>query len=112
MAYEETDVVIVGGSIAGCALATLLGRQGIRATVLEKSPKPDHYKVVCTHFIQPGATPVLRRLGIVDDIEALGGVRNGLEMWSGEGWIVPEDVPFGYSIRRAKLDPLMRELAA
>ena len=42
MAHEDTDVVIVGGSIAGCALATLLGRQGVRATVLEKSAKPDH----------------------------------------------------------------------
>src|SRR3954469_15117781 len=98
---EQTDVVIAGGSVAGCALATLLGRQGIRTTVLEKSTKADHYKVVCTHFIQPGATPVLERLGLVDAMEAAGAVRNGLEIWTGEDWIILDEAPFhGYSIRR------------
>src|SRR3954451_24745679 len=107
----ETDVVIVGGSVAGCSLATLLGRQGVTATVLEKSTKADHYKVVCTHFIQPGATPALRRLGIADAIEEAGGVRNGLEVWTEYGWYMPESDHHGYSIRRSKLDPMVRELA-
>jgi len=113
MAHEDTDVVIVGGSIAGCALATLLGRQGVRATVLEKSAKPDHYKVMCTHFIQPGATPVIQRLGLDGPMEAAGAVRNGLELWTEAGWYVtPADAPHGYNFRRAKLDPMLRELAS
>lgn len=32
------DAVIVGGSLAGCAAATMLGRAGARVAVLEKSP--------------------------------------------------------------------------
>src|ERR1044072_7365461 len=110
---DRSEVVIAGGSIAGCTLATLLGRQGVRVTVLEKSPKPEHYKVMCTHFIQAGGTPVLARLGLVETIERAGAVRNGLELWTeGGGGVVAPDEEHGYSIRREKLDPMLRELAA
>jgi 2-polyprenyl-6-methoxyphenol hydroxylase-like FAD-dependent oxidoreductase len=109
---RDTDVVVVGGSVAGCATAALLGRQGIGTTVLEKSTKADHYKVVCTHYIQPGGTPVLERLGITGRLEAMGAVRNGLELWTGEDWAVLDGPVRGFNIRRAKLDPVMRDLAA
>jgi menaquinone-9 beta-reductase len=110
---DTSDVVIVGGSVAGCTAATLLGRQGASVIVLEKSPKPEHYKVMCTHFIQAGATPVLRRLGVADQLEQLGAVRNGIHFWSEFGWYTAEGPDgHGYNIRRSKLDPLLRELAA
>jgi 2-polyprenyl-6-methoxyphenol hydroxylase-like FAD-dependent oxidoreductase len=111
---DRSDVVIAGGSIAGTALAALLGRQGVGVTVLEKSPKPEHYKVLCTHFIQAGATPVLERLGLTETLDAAGAIRNGLEIWTegGGGWVVAPDDEQGYSIRREKLDPMLRELAA
>jgi 2-polyprenyl-6-methoxyphenol hydroxylase-like FAD-dependent oxidoreductase len=109
---EQTDVVIAGGSVAGCALAALLGRQGIDVTVLEKSPKPEHYKVVCSHFIQAGATPVLQRLGIDATMERAGALRNGLDVWTAGGWYSMPDDAYGYNLRREKLDPMLRELAA
>ncbi|MET0601247.1 MAG: NAD(P)/FAD-dependent oxidoreductase [Baekduia sp.] len=109
---EQTDVVIAGGSVAGCALAALLGRQGIDVTVLEKSPKPEHYKVVCSHFIQAGATPVLQRLGIDATMERAGALRNGLDVWTAGGWYAMPDDAYGYNLRREKLDPMLRELAA
>src|SRR4051812_27030166 len=110
---ESTDVVIAGGSVAGSALAALLGRQGVRVTVLEKSPKPEHYKVVCSHFIQAGATPVLRRLGIAETMERAGAVRNGIDLYTPfSGWYRMPDADHGYSLRREKLDPMLRELAA
>src|SRR3954453_14346659 len=109
---DATDVVIVGGSVAGCTLATLLGRQGVSVTVLEKSPRPEHYKVMCTHFIQAGATPVLQRLGIDATMERAGAVRNGLEVWTAAGWYATPEGPYGYNLRREKLDPMLRELAA
>jgi 2-polyprenyl-6-methoxyphenol hydroxylase-like FAD-dependent oxidoreductase len=110
---EQTDVVIAGGSVAGCALAALLGRQGINVTVLEKSPKPEHYKVVCSHFIQAGATPVLQRLHIDTTMERAGALRNGLDVWTaGGGWYAMPDDHHGYNLRREKLDPMLRELAA
>src|SRR4051795_12867219 len=110
---EQTDVVIAGGSVAGSALAVLLGRQGVRATVLEKSPKPEHYKVVCSHFIQAGATPVLERLGLAGVMERAGAVRNGIDVYTPTGgWYSTPDGDYGYSLRREKLDPMLREQAA
>src|SRR3954447_15241592 len=96
---NRTDVVIAGASVAGAALAALLGRQGVRVQVLEKSPKPEHYKVVCSHFIQAGATPVFERLGLIETLEAAGAVRNGLAVFTpGGGWYVMPDDEHGYSI--------------
>src|SRR3954462_14098870 len=118
MADDRYDVVVVGASIAGCTAATLLARQGARVPLVEPHADPGFYKTLCTHFIQAGATPTIERLGLAEKIEAAGGVRNGLEMWSRYGWGRPEPRPgyphprYGYDIRREKLDPMLRELAA
>jgi menaquinone-9 beta-reductase len=96
----------------------LLGRAGARVAVLEQRPDPTAYKTLCTHFIQSSATPTIERLGLAERIEAAGGIRNGVEVWTRYGWIRPplrEDYRYpryGYDIRRQKLDPMVRELAA
>jgi flavin-dependent dehydrogenase/pimeloyl-ACP methyl ester carboxylesterase len=115
---ERYDVAVVGASLAGCTAATLLARQGARVALVEKRSEPGFYKTLCTHFIQASATPTLERLGLAERIEAAGGVRNGLELWTRFGWIRPQPgddyahPKYGYDIRREKLDPLLRELAA
>src|SRR4051794_20046050 len=115
---QQYDVAIVGASIAGCTAATLLGRHGARVALVERHEDPSFYKALCTHFIQASATPTIQRLGLAEKIEAAGGVRNGLEVWSRYGWVRPEPGPgyphprYGYDIRREKLDPMLRELGA
>src|SRR3954449_3837744 len=115
---RDYDAVVVGASIGGCTAATLLARQGARVALVERHADPDFYKALCTHFIQASATPTIERLGLARAIEAAGGVRNGLEFWSRFGWVRPDpgdDYPhprYGYDIRREKLDPMLRELAA
>jgi alpha/beta hydrolase fold len=95
----------------------LLGRGGARVALAEARPDLASYKTICTHFIQPSATPTIERLGLADRIEAAGGVRNRVELWTRFGWIRPQlrdDYPHpchGYNIRREKLDPMVRELA-
>ena len=37
MVHSECDVVVVGGGIAGSALAAVLARQGLAVTVLERT---------------------------------------------------------------------------
>lgn len=112
---RDFDVAIVGASLAGCAAAILLGRQGARVALIERRPDPSAYKVLCTHYIQASATGVLERLGLAERIEAAGGVRNGLEVWTRYGWVRPALRPgfahprYGYDIRREKLDPIVRE---
>ncbi len=86
---DEYDAIVVGGSIAGCTTATFLGRQGARVALLERSPKEDAYKVICTHAIQACGTNTLRRLGLVEQIEAAGGLRNHADFWTRRGWVSP-----------------------
>jgi flavin-dependent dehydrogenase/pimeloyl-ACP methyl ester carboxylesterase len=115
---HDYDVAVVGASIAGCTVATLLGRAGARVALLERRPDTASYKTMCTHFIQPSATPTIERLGLAKRIEAAGGIRNGMEAWTRYGWIRPQlgddyqHPRYGYDIRRQKLDPMLRELAA
>lgn len=112
------DAVVVGASIAGCATATFLGRRGASVALLERSPNEDAYKVICTHAIQPSACGTLRRLGLAERIEAAGGVRSHPSFWSRGGWIHPTpppgvtELPCGYNLRRERLDPIIRSLAA
>ena len=112
---KDFDVVVVGASLAGCATATLLGRAGLRVALVDKHADEDAYKRLCGHYIQASATPVIARLGLAGPIEAAGGVRNGADLWTRWGAIVspePEgERPYGYNIRRKKLDPMIRRTA-
>jgi flavin-dependent dehydrogenase len=49
---EECDVVIVGASLAGCATAILLGRQGLRVALVDKHGDEEAFKRLCGHYIQ------------------------------------------------------------
>jgi menaquinone-9 beta-reductase len=101
----DYDVVIVGGSLAGSAAATLYGRAGLRVAVIEKQPDPQAYKRTCNHFIVASAVPSLARLGLIPKIEAAGGVPNPIDVWSRYGWVRPEP-PAGYpTLRRATTSP-------
>lgn len=110
------DVVIVGASIGGSSAAILFARQGLRVALIERHKDINAYKQVCTHYIQASATPTIQRLGLAEDIEAAGGIRNGGRAWTRWGWLGAggrvNDDSYGYSIRRQVLDPLLRRHAA
>ena len=110
----DFDAVIVGGSVAGCAAARLYAQRGARVALVERRPDVDAYKTVCTHYIQPSATPTLQRLGLAGDLDARGAVRNSIDLWTPYGgWIRHrQDTPYGYNVRRQTLDPMLRRLTA
>lgn len=114
MGLDPPDVVVVGASIAGCTAATLFARRGLRVALVERRPSTAAFKTTCTHFIQPSATPTIRRLGLDGPIEQAGGVRNAIDLWTRHGWARHPggDLGHGYSIRRERLDPLLRSFAA
>lgn len=108
------DAVIVGGSLAGCAAATMLGRAGARVAVVEKSPDPAAFKRMCSHFIQASAVPTLARLELLEPMMQAGALRSRFRARTQWGWIEPPAATAaqGINLRRAKLDPMVREMAA
>ena len=116
---QSYDVVIAGASVAGCAAATLYGRQGLKVALLDRVASVEDYKKVCTTFIQASALPTIERLGIRPDLDAVGAIANGAEFWTRWGWIrLVEDAEtrmyprHGYSLKRSALDPILRQSAA
>jgi menaquinone-9 beta-reductase len=110
----DFDVVVVGASAAGCTAAKLYAERGARVALVERRPDVEAYKTVCSHYIQPSATPTLERLGLAAPIEARGGRRNPIDVWTPYGgWIRHRaDTPHGWNITRRTLDPLLRRMAA
>ena len=111
---DRYDAVVVGGSLSGCATAIQLGRSGASVALVEKSPDPAAFKRICGHFIQASAAPTLERLGLLEPILAAGGIRSRISAWTRWGWIDPPPERAGYAVnlRRERLDPLVREVAA
>lgn len=109
------DVVVVGGSLAGCAAARLYAQQGLRVLVLEKHTQYDWYKRMCTHYIQACAAPTIQKMDLEPLLDAAGCVRSRIEMWTRYGWVKHnghlKDESLGYNIRRQTLDPIVRQLA-
>ena len=111
------DAVIVGANLSGSTAATLLARQGLRVALVEKSPDLAHYKHLCTHELVALGAPVLKRLGVLERVQALQGEHRAPRIWTEHGWIdaVPEaggTLQEGVNVRREVLDPMLRELAA
>ncbi|MBA2566323.1 MAG: NAD(P)/FAD-dependent oxidoreductase [Thermoleophilaceae bacterium] len=112
---SDFGAVVVGASLAGCTTATLLARAGVRVALVERSRDAEAFKRVCGHYIQASAVPTLERLGLMEPIEAAGGVRSHGRLWTRWGVIeVPSDAALTRSVnlRRERLDPLVRRLAA
>jgi 2-polyprenyl-6-methoxyphenol hydroxylase-like FAD-dependent oxidoreductase len=112
---EDYDAVIVGASLAGCASAIMLAREGAHVALVEQRPDADAYKKICSHYIQSSAVASLERLGLLEPMMAAGAVRSRVRLQTPWGWIEPPAhsmVPSGVNLRREVLDPLIRELAA
>jgi 2-polyprenyl-6-methoxyphenol hydroxylase-like FAD-dependent oxidoreductase len=116
---SDYDAAIVGGSIAGSTAATLLARAGAKVALVESHSDPNAYKRMCTHFIQPSATPTIERLGLSAQVERAGGQPSDLNIWTRYGWIsfahewwpAPLREHPGLNIRRQTFDPMVRRLA-
>jgi 2-polyprenyl-6-methoxyphenol hydroxylase-like FAD-dependent oxidoreductase len=109
------DAVVVGASLAGCASAIMLARDGARVALIEQRPDAGAYKRICSHYIQSSAVATLERMGLLEPMIAAGAVRSRVRLNTPWGWIEPSDessVPSGVNLRREILDPLIRQTAA
>jgi 2-polyprenyl-6-methoxyphenol hydroxylase-like FAD-dependent oxidoreductase len=114
---DEFDVVVVGARCAGSPLATLLARAGLRVAVAERATFP--CDTLSTHMFQAPGINFLRRLGVLEKVEAAGSVALGGLDFRQDEFHIDQPFPFrpgdagGFmSVRRLVLDPLLADAAA
>jgi flavin-dependent dehydrogenase len=56
------DIAVIGGGVAGSAVAALLARHGLRVVLFDKGRFPR--QKVCGEFLSPDGVEVLRRVGV------------------------------------------------
>ena len=78
----ETDVLIIGGGVAGSAMASSLANKGYRVTLLEKSEKPQD--TARGDHIQPYVCEILNQWGVLDDFFAAGAKKRAGSLWFDE----------------------------
>ena len=114
MATHDFDAIIVGARVAGAAAAILLGRRRLRVLLIDKSAFPSDS--ISTHIVLAGGAQVLSRLGMLDSLERLGGVRFSAMRNLGPGFDYtarldePEDLR-GICLTRDKMDAAMLDAA-
>lgn len=114
------DVIVVGAGPAGCAVAILLSREGLRVILVDKTAAPP--PKVCGEYLSPGCLRILDRIGALPLIRE-GGARplSGMVIHTAAGRslraIYPGERVLGYpqisamAIRRGRLDPILLDLA-
>jgi flavin-dependent dehydrogenase len=107
-AARETDVLVIGGGPAGSSAAIVLAERGYRVVQLEKSRHPRFH---IGESLLPANLPLFERLGVADQVRAIGMRKWGAEFvspWHGgrgetfnftEGW--NKSLPFAYQVRRS-----------
>ena len=106
---EQTDLAIVGGGLAGPALATRAAIDGRRVVVIERESGP-HDKV-CGEFLSREAVLHLRALEV--DPQRLGGAAIGRVRLAAGRAVAEAGLPFeGVGLSRRVLDEVLLERAA
>ncbi len=114
----DCDVVIIGGGPAGSTAAALLAERGYQVTLLEKARHPRFH---IGESLLPANLPLLERLGVADQVKAI-----GMEKWGAEfesPWhdhkqtfefadALDKTMPMAYQVRRAEFDEILIRNAA
>jgi 2-polyprenyl-6-methoxyphenol hydroxylase-like FAD-dependent oxidoreductase len=95
------DVVIVGGGIAGSALAAVLARGNVQVAVLERDLEP--VDRVRGESLAPWGVIELRRLGLYDALVGAGGVFTNLSVQHDEN--LPGEKALPFAIRLTDVVP-------
>jgi flavin-dependent dehydrogenase len=104
-----TDALVIGGGLAGAALATRLAAAGREVRLLERSPGP--VDKVCGEFLSSEAAAYLASLGL--NLAQLGAVEIDTVRLCMGGRIVAMPLPFSaLSLSRRVLDEALLERAA
>jgi flavin-dependent dehydrogenase len=115
----DADVLIIGGGPAGSAAAIVLAERGHRVIQVEKSRHPRFH---IGESLLPANLPIFERLGVAQQVQAIGMQKWGAEFvspWHGgrgetfnfaEAW--DKSMPFSYQVRRSEFDEILIRRAA
>ena len=107
------DVLVVGGGPAGSSAASILAEHGYKVVVLEKDRHPRFH---IGESLLPANLPLLERLGVAEQVRAV-----GMEKWGAE-FISPSDgrhqefqfangwdksLQLAYQVRRSEFDEIL-----
>jgi flavin-dependent dehydrogenase len=114
---DRYDVIVVGARVAGSTLAALLGDAGLSVLLVDRARFPS--TTPSTHFFRgAGMVGVLERLGVLDEVLALGCPPLVREINYADGVAVegppqdPGEIGYCLSVRRAPLDHILLQRAA
>ena len=112
------DVLVIGGGPAGSTAAALLAERGHSVTLLEKAHHPRFH---IGESLLPANLPLLEKLGVADEVKAI-----GMEKWGAEfvsPWhdhkqafefadAMDKSMPMAYQVRRSEFDEILIRNAA
>ncbi|MDZ7789078.1 MAG: NAD(P)/FAD-dependent oxidoreductase [Xanthomonadales bacterium] len=117
----RADVAVVGGGPAGSTMASLLARDGLSVVLLEKD---DHPRFHIGESLLPHNMKIIRELGLVDRVAALGVFKPGADFTSDaveeqrheirfdEALDVPAGCGHAWQVRRSDFDRMLFDHAA
>jgi 2-polyprenyl-6-methoxyphenol hydroxylase-like FAD-dependent oxidoreductase len=110
---SECDVLVIGGGPAGSTAAALLASMGHAVTLLERARHPRFH---IGESLLPANLPLFERLGVSDEVRAIGMRKNGAEFVSpwhmksqvfqfADAW--DKSMPYAYQVRRSEFDQIL-----
>ena len=115
---SDASVIVIGGGPGGSTAATLLARQGFGVTLFEREVFPREH---VGESLLPASIPILKTLGVIDEIEAAGFTRKygatmvwgrDPEPWSWHFAETNATYPHAYQVWRPTFDQMLLRNAA
>lgn len=111
--HKSTQVLIIGGGPAGSTVATMLAREGLDVTLVERDTFPRYH---IGESLLPSCLEILDVIGAREKIETFGFQRKegGYFSWGKDSWVLEFEHlrhPYSYQVVRAEFDHLLLEHA-
>jgi len=110
---RECDILVIGGGPAGSTVAPILAGKGYKVVMLEKAHHPRFH---IGESLLPTNLPLFERMGIADEVRAIGMEKWGAEFVSphhdmpqsfhfADAW--DKSMPYAYQVKRDEFDEIL-----